>query len=241
MEKNDYKKLKGIHRVADYQPTLNDSYYLETKFIADWLERAAAKYVKGLVFDYGCGSQQYRPVLERYADKYLGGDIVPSGTEHIDVIIQPDKPLPLTDCCVKAVLSTQVLEHTQNFDFYLSECYRILSPGGYLLISAPMQWRHHEFNIDFWRFTKFGLKMALERNGFEIVEVEQGGGSFAIIGQVFLNWFVSVYLVRKQIYPYKRRHLWIIRTVNRLFEYLDKHFPDEDDSLTWMFVARKGC
>ena len=239
MGKEDYTKLEGIQRVTQYRPTLNDSYYLETKFIADWIEKAAAKYVKGTVFDYGCGSQQYRPVLEQYADKYLGGDIVPSGTDRIEVVIKPDEPLPLADGCVQAVLSTQVLEHTPNFDFYLSECCRILSPGGHLLISAPMQWRHHEFNIDFWRFTKFGLKLALERNGFEIVEVEQGGGSFAIVGQVFLNWFASVYLAKKQVYPYKKRHVRIIRWVNRLFDYLDKRFPDEDDSLTWMYVARK--
>lgn len=68
-------------------------------------------------------------------------------------------PAERFDC----VFCTEVLEHTlQPFDA-VAELYRLLRPGGRLIISAPFNFRIHGPLPDCWRFTEHGLR-ALLRN-----------------------------------------------------------------------------
>lgn len=44
--------------------------------------------------------------------------------------------IPLNDNSFDFIFSNQVIEHLINIDFYLSEIYRLLKPGGYVIIST---------------------------------------------------------------------------------------------------------
>lgn len=66
-------------------------------------------------------------------------------------------PAERFDC----VFCTEVLEHTlQPFDA-VDELYRLLRPGGRLLISTPFNFRIHGPLPDCWRFTEYGLRQLL--------------------------------------------------------------------------------
>lgn len=66
------------------------------------------------------------------------------------------------------VVCLEVLEHTLNPFDAVKELRRILKHGGYLMVSAPLNWRIHGPIPDCWRFTEHGWKSLLR--DFEILE-----------------------------------------------------------------------
>jgi len=90
--------------------------------------------------------------------------------------------LPFRDRCADAVVSTQTLEHLTDPPEFLREAARVLRPGGRLFLTAPQGFREHQAPHDYWRFTRYGLRLLAERAGFREIEVEALGGYFAFMG-----------------------------------------------------------
>jgi len=65
----------------------------------------------------------------------------------------------------------EILEHTTNPFKAIDELRRILKHDGYLLLSAPLNWRIHGPTPDCWRITEFGWKVLLK--DFEIIEFDK--------------------------------------------------------------------
>jgi SAM-dependent methyltransferase len=62
-----------------------------------------------------------------------------------------------------AIICTQVLEHVPNPFDAIDELYRILRPGGNLLITVPFLNNYHMEPDDYWRFTEYALKHLLKK------------------------------------------------------------------------------
>jgi SAM-dependent methyltransferase len=60
------------------------------------------------------------------------------------------------------IICTQVLEHVPNPFDAIDELYRILRPGGQLLITVPFLNNYHMEPDDYWRFTEYALKHLLK-------------------------------------------------------------------------------
>jgi SAM-dependent methyltransferase len=90
--------------------------------------------------------------------------------------------LPFRDGVADAVLATQTLEHLRDPRRFLAEAARVLRPGGRLFLTAPQGFREHQAPHDYWRFTRYSLRMLAEEAGFAEVEVEVLGGYFAFMG-----------------------------------------------------------
>lgn len=74
----------------------------------------------------------------------------------------------IEDSSYDCVACLEVLEHTLNPFSAVEELRRILKDGGYLLVSAPLNWRIHGPIPDCWRFTEHGWKVLLK--DFDIVK-----------------------------------------------------------------------
>ena len=61
------------------------------------------------------------------------------------------------------IVCTEVLEHTLQPFLAVEELFRLLKPGGVLLISTPYNFRIHGPLPDCWRFTEHGLRALLSR------------------------------------------------------------------------------
>src|SRR4051794_6128788 len=84
------------------------------------------------VLDYGCADVPYRRFFPAGVD-YVTADL--PGNPQASVEIRTGGSVPCADESFDAVLSTQVLEHVDDPGLYLSECHRVLRPGGRLLLS----------------------------------------------------------------------------------------------------------
>jgi SAM-dependent methyltransferase len=123
----------------------------------------------GRVLDYGCADLPYRDFFPADAD-FVGADL--AGNPHATLELNPDGTVPAEDESFDAVLSTQVVEHVADPQLYLSECRRVLRPGGRMLLSTHGIFPYHPDPVDYWRWTCDGLRYAVREAGFEIVRFE---------------------------------------------------------------------
>ena len=163
---------------------LTSNYYLLTRtflFIVKRLHRRVisdlGKKLGGTVLDVGCGNQPYRHFIK--CERYVGIDL-DAGRK--PTVVADAQVLPFACDVVDSVLCAEVIEHVQEPEQVIKEIYRVLKPGGVLLLTAPMSWGLHYEPNDYWRFTPYGLHVLLERHGFTVEEMVRIGGLFSLIG-----------------------------------------------------------
>ena len=185
----------------------------------------------GRVLDYGCADLPYRGF---FADtvEYLAADL--EGNPDATLVLNPDGTVPVADDSVDAVLSTQVLEHVADPALYLSECRRVLRPGGRMLLSTHGFMVYHPDPVDLWRWTSAGLREAVERAGLRVVRFEGIMGLSASGLQFFQDGFLF------RIPAALRRPFAYV--MQRAIALVDRHEPPESrdmNALVFALVAEK--
>jgi SAM-dependent methyltransferase len=125
-----------------------------------------------VLLDIGCGNKPYADLFLDW--KHIG--INPSIDDASPDIVGDAMCLPLGAATADMVLCTQVLEHVSRPWELISECQRVLKPGGFLVLSAPFYWPLHEEPWDFFRYTRHGLKSLVTNQGLEIFTLVADGG-----------------------------------------------------------------
>ncbi len=82
--------------------------------------------------------------------RYMGLDW--SAGPGVDLVVQPDAPLPLPDASADVVLSSSAFEHDPCFWQTFLELVRLLRPGGLLYLNVPSNNWFHRHPVDCWRF-----------------------------------------------------------------------------------------
>jgi len=143
------------------------------------LEYSADRYARGRLLDIGCGSKPWRGLFAPHVDEHIGIDFVPSerNPDAVDIIAGA-YDIPLPDENADTLLLTSVLEHLEEPERGIAEAYRLLKPGGHVILTAPFIWWIHEAPRDFFRYSPFGLRHLLEEAGFEVVEVQPLAGAW---------------------------------------------------------------
>jgi SAM-dependent methyltransferase len=144
-------------------PRPGDELYLHLSDLLIALKALIPTHVS-TVLDYGCGGSPYRPLFGNCT--YHRADL--SGGSNLDFEYRPDAKLPSEIPRYDCVLSTQVLEHVEDPETYLGECYRVLRPGGVLILTTHGLYEDHACPYDYWRWTVYGLKRLVENSGLKI-------------------------------------------------------------------------
>jgi SAM-dependent methyltransferase len=146
--------------------------------------RPALSRVSGTLVDVGCGAQPYRALLPPGAT-YIGLDTDSAAGEFgYDLPgirrIDDSGRWPVGDGESTVVLATETLEHVIDPAAFLAEAFRCVKPGGRLILTVPFAARWHYVPYDYWRFTPSGLRVLLERAGFEDVVVHGRGNEWTV-------------------------------------------------------------
>lgn len=120
--------------------------------------------------DIGSGGSSYG----RYFPNRLTVDMDPARKPEI---VADAHHLPFTDGEFESVLCTEVLEHTINPQQVVDECWRVLRPGGTLILTTRFVYPFHDAPHDYWRFTRSTLAMLFQR--FSSTEITPEAGEFS--------------------------------------------------------------
>ena len=201
------------------------------------LAEAVAAHARGRLIDIGCGVKPYRAMVAPYVSEHVGVDHVDTQHDASNVdLFGTAYGIPAEDASFDTGLCTAVLEHLEEPEAALRECFRVLRPGGIAIYTVPFIWHLHEEPRDFFRYSKYGLRYLFEKVGFEVVELRALSGFWVTFGQLFVY----------NLYRFNRGPLRWLRVVDALgllvqggAYALDK--VDRSEQWTWMYlvVARK--
>lgn len=205
------------------------------RYVAGELERAVSDLAVPLavpgsrMLDFGCADQPYRWLFGSGVE-YVGADL--GGNKLADVTIADDGTLPLPDSQFDLILSTQVLEHVVDPARYVSECYRLLKPGGSLVITTHGIMYYHPDPDDYWRWTSAGLTRLLESGGMSDVDVHGIMGLAPTAVQLFQR--ATVYKL-----PVRLRRPYVA-IMQGLVQFLDRFYSDETRTANALVLAARA-
>jgi SAM-dependent methyltransferase len=107
-------------------------------------ERLAGRCADRDVLEAGCGEGYGADLIADVARRVIGLDYDESAVAHVraryprvEMLHGNLAELPLPDATVDVVVNFQVIEHLWDQGQFVAECFRVLRPGGALLISTP--------------------------------------------------------------------------------------------------------
>jgi SAM-dependent methyltransferase len=215
----------------------NSHNWLVHKIIWNNLSEVAPKYAKGRLLDIGCSNKPYESLTKSVVDEHIGLDHLDS--EHslskADIIADA-YDTTVEDHSFDTILSTSVLEHLERPHEALSEMYRILKSGGYLILTCPLFWHIHEGPRDFFRYTEYGVRFMLERAGFEIIEIRPLSGFVVTFAQEFV-YFLNLFKRNKLLIHMVNILQWVIQRMAYSLNRYDKSYQ-----FTWLYlvIAKKN-
>ena len=231
-----------LSRLNNIDIDINHSLYLHYKAYHSDLFSALEQFAKGKTLDIGCGNKPYQKKLPAAVTSYRGCDIMQSSDECVDVIC-PANQIPLQDAGFDTIISTQTIEHVEDHQGLVNEAYRLLKKDGYFILSGPMYWPLHEEPYDFFRFTKHGFSYILEKAGFKIISINANGGKWAVAGQALIHaLYPTIYNIKGfkgKVIRTVSKIFGGIKTLNRLFHYIDNKVPDHVNTMNYVIVAQK--
>lgn len=202
------------------------------------LDEAVKKYASGRLIDIGCGEKPHEDLLAPYVTEHIGIDHKHTLHDKSNIdLFGTAYDIPAEDGEFDSAICTAVLEHLEEPELALRECYRVLKRGGVVIYSVPFIWHLHEEPRDFFRYSKYGLKYLFEKVGFEVLEIKALSGFWVTFGQLLVY----------NIYRFNRgplKYIPIIPIFGLLIQIisylLDK--VDKTEQWTWMYmvVARKN-
>lgn len=119
-------------------------------------------------------------------------------------IIGDAQALGIADGAFDIVLCTEVLEHLPEPQRAVDEMFRVLKPGGRLLLTTRFLFPIHDAPHDYFRFTKYGLRHLLRR--FDVVELQEETDSIGAVAVLLQRLGMQA----RTLGPMATRAVWLV-------------------------------
>lgn len=190
--------------------------FAETDEFNKWLYEALASYCKDNILEIGSGIGNISAFLLKDFKRVTLSDIREDycnalhkkfdGSNNLGGIclmdlstdkIEQDYPNLLNK--FDTIIASNVVEHIEDDKLAIENCYKMLKPGGRVVILVPaFNWLYNPFDTElghFRRYTKFTTTALIKAGGFTII----GAKYFNAMGM--LGWWVSGSVLRKKTLP----------------------------------------
>jgi SAM-dependent methyltransferase len=232
----------NVPRLNDWHLRTKDPHYIHLYFLINDIKEALEKHARGNFLDLGCGNKPYESLYKPLTNDQIGCDVIQSDKNRVDVICLATD-LKFDNNSFDSILCTQVLEHVYDHHTMIKEIYRVLKPGGHIMLTVPFAWEKHEEPYDFFRFTPHALKELFEEAGLVIDYIKPNGGKWAAIYQLRTNMLYHSFSKKKGFFLKLKKILFMelrLTQLRNLFAiWLDKKFRDEIFTLNYIIVAHK--
>lgn len=144
-----------------------------TKGVLKWIG-AHAPMFPGNVLEVGSYDMNGSPrLLFSDANSYIGVDL--NAGPGVDIVMDCHD-LKFAEGRFDIVIDAERLEHDTDFFQSYREIFRVLRPGGHVIVTTRSWGGFHPHCLpsDYWRFTEDGLRHLLTITGFEVLDVQYG-------------------------------------------------------------------
>lgn len=144
--------------------------------IREWIERFSADLGDNVL---EVGSRQHNPGCwwivnnDLAIGKWTGIDMQPG--IGVDVVADVHSLPKYWTNKFTGILCSEVLEHVKRPWVALPELYRVVQPGGIIIITTLFCFHIHGYPDDYYRYTDSGLKTLLSDAGFVDINTKYGG------------------------------------------------------------------
>lgn len=158
--------------------------------------------------DIGSGDKYYREFFPN--SKYI--DIDPARSPDV---VADAHALPFPDKTFEQIVCTEVLEHLHTPEKALNEMWRVLKPGGRLILTTRFIFPIHDAPGDYFRFTEYGLRHLLR--GWKIQDFRAEAGTFDTLAILFQRLlFQTRFRMNKAVKAVLLASGWLIRLFGRI-------------------------
>jgi SAM-dependent methyltransferase len=227
---------ESIQRGDRTSPPTHDRCHWVLVLLRDTLQHVVASDLLApgeTLLDYGCGGTPYRAIFSHKFKHYFAADL--PGNETASIVLSTDGRVPAEDESFDCVLSSQVLEHVADPALYLHEAYRVLKPGGSLVLSTHGIWHYHPDPTDFWRWTIEGLRLQIRRSGFDIAWAQSVLGPESTALQLWQDSTVDHLPTL-----FRSAYTWLLQRCIGAIE-RRRRVQYSPDSAVYVLLARKPC
>jgi SAM-dependent methyltransferase len=233
---------KNLPRLNDWNVRSKDPHYIHYYFLIRDIKDALEKYARGNFLDLGCGNKPYETIYNSLTQRQTGCDAIQSDKNRVEVICLATD-LKFESNNFDSILCTQVMEHVYDHHTMLKEIFRVLKPGGHIVLTVPFAWELHEEPFDFFRFTPHALKYLFTKAGLQIDYIKPNGGKWAAIYQLRNNMLYHSFGTSKSFFTRIKKFLFmelrLTQLRNHFAIWLDKKTRNEILTLNYIVVAHK--
>ena len=154
-------------------------------------------FLKGKILDFGSGSKPYQHLFKKF-QYYFSIEVLSNKKNLKSDIYYNGNQLPFASNSFDSILCTEVLEHVENLDNVIKELYRVLKPGGRMIITTPFMCIEHEIPYDFRRFSYSGLLGLFKKKKFKILKSKKLLNNFHVIF-LTLNFYIYQICLKKKL------------------------------------------
>ena len=114
-------------------------------------------------------------LIRNWKGKVIGIDYQKG--EHVDIVTDLDKKFPFKDNYAENIVAGELIEHLLNPHEFLKECYRVIKPGGRLILTTPNATglqiiTGKESPYHYFVLSKKNLNLLAAKSGFKKIDIK---------------------------------------------------------------------